>query len=101
VMADEPHRQQRVRAVARHVRAELEAAGFDLPPGDSPIVPILLGDEQTALSAADRLREAGLLALAIRPPTVPRGTSRLRVTLSSEHTDDEVAALLSALRTLR
>jgi 8-amino-7-oxononanoate synthase len=101
VMADEPHRQQRVRAVARHLRAELAAAGFDLPPGDSPIVPILLGAERTALAAADRLREAGLLALAIRPPTVPRGTSRLRITLSSEHTDDEVAALLSALRTLR
>ena len=101
VLRDEPGRQARVRAVARFVRAELAAAGFDLPPGDSPIVPVLLGSEAAALAAADRLRDRGLLALAIRPPTVPRGTSRLRVTLSSEHTDAEVATLLEGLRAVR
>ena len=97
VMADEPHRQARVRAVARSVRDQLTAAGLSVPPGDSPIVPLVLGDERAALVAADHLRRAGLLAVAVRPPTVPRGTSRLRVTLSSEHTDAEVAAMVAAV----
>ncbi|MDB5295672.1 MAG: 8-amino-7-oxononanoate synthase [Phycisphaerales bacterium] len=97
VMRDEPHRQARVRALARRVRAELSAAGVTLPPGDSPIIPVVLGTEAAALTAADRLRERGLLVSAIRPPTVPRGTSRLRVTLSSEHSDAEVEALMAGL----
>ena len=101
VMRDEPERQRRVRALARRVRAELSTAGFALPPGDSPIIPLVLGDERAALSAADRLADRGLLALAIRPPTVARGTSRLRVTLSSEHSDGQVDHLLAALADLR
>ena len=97
VMADEPHRQSRVRELARRVRSQLAAAGVAVPAGDSPIVPIPMGDESAALSAAEWLRDAGLLVVAVRPPTVPRGTSRLRVTLSSEHTDDEVAAMVAAV----
>ena len=63
----------------------------------SPIVPIVLGDEQRALDAAAALLERGLVVPAIRPPTVPVGTSRLRVTLSAAHTDDDVDRLLDAL----
>ena len=63
----------------------------------SPIVPIVLGDEQAALAASAALLEQGLLVPAIRPPTVPEGTSRLRVALSAAHTDTEVDALVAAL----
>lgn len=101
VMETEPQRQQRVRRLAGKVRADLRSTGLDLPPGDSPIVPILLGTESAALKAADELADQGMLSLAIRPPTVPRGTSRLRVTLSSQHTDEEVQRLTHALRGLR
>ena len=97
VMADEPHRQARVRALSHRVRTQLSAAGLHLPPGDSPIIPVLLGTEAAAVAAADGLRAAGLLVAAIRPPTVARGTSRLRVTLSSEHTDDEIGRLVDAV----
>jgi 8-amino-7-oxononanoate synthase len=100
VMRDEPQRQARVRHLARHVREELNKSGLEIPVGDSPIVPVILGDERAALKAAERLAAAGLLALGIRPPTVPRGSSRLRITLSCEHTDDEVARLVAALRAL-
>ena len=95
VMREEPERQRRVRQLARRVR---ESVGMD---GDSPIVPILLNDEPAALRAAATLEERGLLVLAVRPPTVPKGTSRLRVTLSCEHSDDEVATLIDAIRELK
>jgi 8-amino-7-oxononanoate synthase len=97
VMADEPQRQRRVRELARRVRAELIERGVKLPPGDSPIVPITLGTERAAVEAASVLQNQGLWVLAIRPPTVPRGTSRLRVTLCSEHHDDDATRLVAAL----
>jgi 8-amino-7-oxononanoate synthase len=82
------------------VRTALRAKGVALPPGDSPILPITLGSERAALDAAAALQTQGLWVLAIRPPTVPRGTSRLRVTLCSDHADDEVAQLVAALAPL-
>ncbi|MDQ1479046.1 MAG: 8-amino-7-oxononanoate synthase, partial [Actinomycetota bacterium] len=63
----------------------------------SPIVPFLCGDEQRALDAAAALLDRGLLVPAIRPPTVPAGTSRLRVTVSAAHSDAQVDHLLRAL----
>lgn len=72
-----------------------------LRPGHpSPIVPIVLGDEQRALDAAADLLEQGLWVPAIRPPTVAPGSSRLRITLSAAHTDDDVDRLLAALTAL-
>lgn len=63
----------------------------------SPIVPLIVGDEHDAVAASDALLELGLLVPAIRPPTVEPGTSRLRVALSSAHTDDMVRQLCSGL----
>jgi 8-amino-7-oxononanoate synthase len=101
VMRDEPQRQQRVRQLAISARARLAAAGICLPPGDSPILPIPLPSESASLQAAVELESAGFLVTAIRPPTVPSGGSRLRITLSSEHTDSEVDALLAAVEQLQ
>jgi 8-amino-7-oxononanoate synthase len=95
---DEPQRQQRVRALARRVREILSSVGFSVPPGDSPIIPLILGEESAALAVAESLREAGLLVVAVRPPTVPRGSSRLRITLSCDHSDDDIDALLDAIK---
>ena len=97
VLRREPHRQERVRSLSRRVRDALRAAGLTLLAGDSPIIPIILGSEEAAVTQGNRLMELGMLAMPIRPPTVPRGSSRLRVTLSSEHTDEQVNALVSAL----
>jgi 8-amino-7-oxononanoate synthase len=66
----------------------------------SPIVPVVVGGEQEALAASAALLGEGLLVPAIRPPTVPLGTSRLRVTLSAAHTDQEVLQLVNALERL-
>ncbi len=96
----EPQRQQRVRDLAARVRAALRNRNLPIPPGDSPIIPVILGSESAALAAADRLRAQGLWTVAIRPPTVPPSASRLRITLSADHTDQEIAQLLTALETL-
>jgi 8-amino-7-oxononanoate synthase len=67
----------------------------------SPIIPVILGSEERALKASAVLLDQGLWVPAIRPPTVPAGTSRLRVTLSAAHTDAQVARLIGALAPLR
>jgi len=78
--------------------ARLAAHVARVEPGHpSPIVSVFLGGEEQALAAAAALLERGLLVPAIRPPTVPPGTSRLRVSLSAAHTDEQVSALLDAL----
>lgn len=97
VMEDEPERQARVRALAKDVRERLQKTGLNLPAGDSPIIPIILGDENSALDASARLMQAKLLVPAIRPPTVAKNSSRLRVTLCCEHTEAEIEQLLVEL----
>lgn len=75
------------------------AAALNLPLGDSgtPIQPLVLGDESAALAASDALLARGHLVSAIRPPTVPAGTSRLRITLTAGHDESQVDDLLGAL----
>ncbi len=75
-------------------------AALDLRPATSPIVSLIQGSATRALAASDTLRRAGFLVAAIRPPTVPPGTARLRVTFSAAHTREQVAALASAVRPL-
>jgi 8-amino-7-oxononanoate synthase len=86
-------------ALRARLRGHVDAvAGAGHP---SPIVPVVLGSEADALAAAAALLDAGLLVPAIRPPTVPPGTSRLRVALSAAHSDTEVATLVTALAAWR
>jgi 8-amino-7-oxononanoate synthase len=75
-------------------------AAVGLPAAQSPIVSLRQGGAEQALAASDALRAAGFLVVAIRPPTVPPGTSRLRVTFSAEHTYAQVDALATAVRSL-
>jgi 8-amino-7-oxononanoate synthase len=83
------------------LRARLRTSVERIRPGHpSPIIPILLGDEDAAVAASAALLDRGLLVPAIRPPTVAPGTSRLRIALSAAHTDDEIDQLLAALADL-
>jgi 8-amino-7-oxononanoate synthase len=97
VLRDEPQRQNRVRDLARRVRAQLAAANVHLLPGDSPILCWVLGSEAAAIATAQSLRDKGLFVTPVRPPTVAPGSSRLRMTLSSQHTDEEIQQLISAV----
>jgi 8-amino-7-oxononanoate synthase len=97
VLIDEPDRQIRLRRNAKRVREELGKLSLGIPPGDSPIIPIILGSEAKTIAASENFLEEGLFVMAIRPPTVAKGRSRLRITLSSEHTDDEIKLLLKSV----
>ena len=97
VMCEEPWRRRQVQEYVARFRRGATAIGLDLLPSQTPIQPILLGSESAALGASAWLREAGFWVPAIRPPTVPAGGSRLRITLSATHAPAEVDNLLDAL----
>jgi 8-amino-7-oxononanoate synthase len=78
-------------------REALVAAGWPRPPGEGPILPLLVGDAEAALALQARLEAAGLLTVAIRPPTVPEGMARLRLVLREDLPSGTLARLLDAL----
>ncbi|MEY2701277.1 MAG: 8-amino-7-oxononanoate synthase [Pseudomonadota bacterium] len=87
-------------ALSQHIalfRAEAENLGLTLLPSYTPIQGIVLGDNQRALSASDALARKGYWVVAIRPPTVPEGTARLRITLSAAHAPEQITGLVHAL----
>jgi len=94
----EPERRARLWSNRQRLFEGLKALGCTLPPTASPILPVLLGDAVSASTFAERLLAHGVYATAIRPPTVPDGTSRIRFTVTSEHTTDQIDEALHALR---
>jgi 8-amino-7-oxononanoate synthase len=97
VIREEPQRRERVLALARRFRAGAAALGLQLLPSSTPIQPVLAGSEARATAWSQALFEAGFWVPAIRPPTVPAGSSRLRFTFSAAHSTVDVDALLDAL----
>jgi 8-amino-7-oxononanoate synthase len=93
VIAEEPDRVAAPLAKARRFTRAL-----NLPDAQSAVVPILIGEAEPALAAAQALEAQGLLAVAIRPPTVPPGTARLRIAFSALHDDADVDRLAQAVR---
>ena len=85
----------RLAASGERLRAALQGMGLDTGASSTQIVPAIVGDEARALAVAAGLEQRGLLAVAIRPPTVPAGTSRLRIALSAAHRDDDVSRLIA------
>jgi 8-amino-7-oxononanoate synthase len=93
----ESWRRERVHALVARFRSRATDAGLPLADSQTPIQPVLLGEPAAAVAASEALLERGFLVAAIRPPTVPRGSSRLRVTLSAAHDEDEVDRLVEAI----
>jgi 8-amino-7-oxononanoate synthase len=91
--AERAHLQQ----LATHLRARLGEHGFDTARSDSQIVPVLLGENERAMAIAARLCEDGFAVRAIRPPTVPPGTARLRLSLTVKHTPEMLDRLVDSL----
>jgi 8-amino-7-oxononanoate synthase len=93
----EPERRRRLLTLAESLREELRARGRPAGASHCQIVPVIVGEATAALRLSARLEERGLLVPAIRPPSVPEGTARLRVSVTAGHTDDEVKRLAAAL----
>ena len=91
------HLRARLRELVQRFRNGANELGLPLMPSETPIQPLLVGDAGAALSLSDRLRACGLLVTAIRPPTVPRGSARLRITFSAAHEPAHVDRLLDAI----
>jgi 8-amino-7-oxononanoate synthase len=87
----------RVKTHAARLRAALAALGIDTGGSTTQIVPAIVGTERAAMGLSEHLREQGILAVAIRPPTVPAGTSRLRLAMSASHSEADVERLIAAL----
>ena len=96
VMADD-WRRDRLAALTQRFTEGARQLGLQLPESRSAIQVLLLGDSQRALSVSEALLQQGVLVGAIRPPTVPRGTARLRITFSAQHQFQHVDRLLDAL----
>ncbi len=79
-------------------KAKAFTSALGLPDAQSPIVPIIVGEADAALAASQMLADEGFLVAAIRPPTVPPGTSRLRFTFTAQHPDEEIARLAATVR---
>jgi 8-amino-7-oxononanoate synthase len=97
VAQSEGWRRERLIALTARFRRTAAAAGVPLSPSTTPIQPVVLGSAAAALAAQRSLGEAGFWVVAIRPPTVPQGAARLRVTLSAAHTEEEVDELVRQL----
>jgi len=97
VRAEEPWRTTRLQQNAQALRDALRARGLAVPEGVSPIVPVTVGGDERAVTVSAQLLEAGFFVPAVRPPTVPEGTSRLRLTVTAEHGVDECAAVADAV----
>jgi len=74
-------------------KAQMFTERLGLPLAQSPIVPLIIGEAEAALGASQLLTEEGFLVTAIRPPTVPQGTARLRIAFSAGHTDEDIRRL--------
>ncbi len=98
IVQREPERRARLWANRAQLFRGLTKLGFTLPPSVSPIIPILIGNADRALSFAENLFAEGIYAPAIRPPTVPDATSRIRVTVTSEHSPSQIDQALASFQ---
>lgn len=97
VVAAEPNRRLQLERLATRLRGGLDAAGYPTTPSETQIVPMRLGEPESALRMERRLRSAGVLAKAIRPPTVPVGTSRVRFNVMATHSEADIDHVVAAV----
>ena len=97
IVTQEPERRRYLLTEAERFRHTLTQAGFDILGSETQIVPVLAGDNARTLRLAAQLRQRGLMAVALRPPTVPPGRSRVRFSLSAAHTSEDLAEARQAI----
>lgn len=98
IVQQETERREKLNHHIQKFKKGADELGIELMPSDTAIQPIMVGNTEQAIKISERLRDNGILVTAIRPPTVPEGTARLRVTFSAEHTKEDIVILLDALK---
>jgi 8-amino-7-oxononanoate synthase len=101
LIRQEPQRRAALWANCRRLNQGLTKLGFALGSGESPILPLMVGDAKKSMELCERLLERGVFAQGIRPPTVPPGTSRLRITLMATHTSEQIDKALQVFREVK
>ncbi|HXG50280.1 MAG TPA: 8-amino-7-oxononanoate synthase [candidate division Zixibacteria bacterium] len=101
LVAREPERRQALRQNCEALRAGLQALGFSLGRSESQIFPVIVGDAGACMRLSERLLQRGVFAQGIRPPTVPPGTARLRVTVMATHTPEQIRQALDVFQQVR
>jgi glycine C-acetyltransferase/8-amino-7-oxononanoate synthase len=90
LLREQPRRVEKLQHNADVLRAALHDEGLDTGPSETQVVPLIVGDAGAAMAVCERALEQGIFAQAIRPPTVPEGTSRLRLAVMASHTGSEL-----------
>lgn len=98
VIVEEAWRISRLNENAQYLRMGLRDIGFEIPLGHTPIIPVLIGSNENTLIFSKELEELGILAPAIRPPTVPKGTGRIRVTVMADHSQEQLERAIEAFK---
>lgn len=101
LLKEKPELRRRLWVNTNYLKDRLRKMGFDLRDSETPIMPIMIGNEKKALKIAHHLWNKGLFIPAIRPPTVPKGESRLRITVTAMHTRGDLDRLLDGLNSLQ
>jgi 8-amino-7-oxononanoate synthase len=101
LVQQEPWRRDKLRSLISRFRQGAQQLGLALMDSVTPIQPLLVGDSQTALRHSDALLDKGFLISAVRPPTIPQGSARLRITFSASHEEQQIDQLLEALDQIR
>ena len=101
VLDREPHRPERARALSRRLASGLATAGYPVDSPAAAVVPVVVGAPGDALALSAALLDEGILVTAIRPPSVPPGTARLRATVMATHTDEQLDRAVEAFAALR
>jgi len=99
IVRGEPWRRERLQALINRFRQGAAALGLPVIPSETPILPLIAGETDRALGLSRKLLKHDIVVSAIRPPTLPTGTARLRITLSMAHCEDDIDRLLAALST--
>ena len=97
LIRDETWRREHLRELAAYLKQQLNTPSWRLLPSDTPIQPLIIGGNREVMAVSEALRERGILVPAIRPPTVPKGEARLRISLSAAHSKDDLRRLCEAL----
>lgn len=100
IIRHEPDLRDTLLANARWFRGRLQAAGFTLAEGETPIIAVLIGDPDVAVRFSQEMLKNGIFVSAIRPPTVPPGTSRLRISMMATHTREDLEMALHHMETI-